>query len=325
MEALIIAIIVGVAVYGLYSVMFVGKYATGGDHTRQALGQIYEENKTVNRSQTEIDETMEILKADIDDSFALKLLSVMPFGKNACVNIVKAGMQHKAGVLMLFVVALIVIGMVLVTKQQANPVLYLVAIALPLYIGHRIVQGRIKKRNEQFINMFPDVLDMIVRSVRSGFPLNTAISMVADNMEPPVSTEFRQVADEVALGRSLSESLERLAVRIPEQDVRFFVVVLKIQQETGGNLAEVITNLSNVIRKRKQLRRKIKAMTAEGRVTGYILGAIPIVMFIALYFASPGHLDPLFDTSTGNIILGISIGLIIVAQLIVHKMIDIDI
>ena len=104
--------------------------------------------------------------------------------------------------------------------------------------------------------MFPDVLDMIVRSVKSGFPLNTAIKLIAENMEPPVSTEFQQVSDEVALGRPLNHSLARLAERIPEQDIKFFVVVLNVQQETGGNLAEVIGNLSGIIRKRKHLRMK---------------------------------------------------------------------
>ncbi len=325
MAPLIIGLIVGLVVYGMYALVFAGKYAAGAGHTKHALDQIYEENRTSLDAQGELEETLEILKADIDDSAALKILSFLPFGKKAVVNIVKAGLQEKAGLLMLVTLILVIVAVVGVLKANLHPGLLFVAALLPIWLVSRYVAGRIKKRNDQFIDMFPDVLDMIVRSVRSGFPLNTAISMVAENMEPPISTEFAQVADELALGRSLGEALERLALRIPEQDIRFFVVVLKIQQETGGNLAEVITNLSNIIRKRKQLRRKIKAMTAEGRVTGYILSAIPIVLFVALLYSSPQHLDPLFDTSQGNIIFGISIGLIVLAQIIVRKMIDIDI
>jgi len=129
----------------------------------------------------------------------------------------------------------------------------------------------------------------------------------------------------VSYGRTLPEALLRMSRRIDEQDLHFFVVVLSVQQETGGSLAEVLANLSSVIRKRKQLRQKIHALTSEGRTTSYILGGLPVMEFCILYWVSPGYLDPLFATLTGNIILGIAIGLIVSAMWVVRAMINIDI
>ena len=166
---------------------------------------------------------------------------------------------------------------------------------------------------------------MIVRSVRSGHPLNSAMRMIAENMDNPVKEEFKQVVDEVSYGRSLPEALNRLAQRIDEPDLNFFVVVLSVQQETGGSLAEVLSNLSSIIRKRRQLRLKIRALTSEGRATSYVLGGLPVVEFIALYFVTPAYLDPLFDTIQGNVILGVAAGLILIAMWIVRAMVNIDI
>lgn len=166
---------------------------------------------------------------------------------------------------------------------------------------------------------------MIVRSVRSGFPITTAFKMVAENMEPPVKEEFAQVVNEIAMGRTITDTLTRLGERIQEPDINFFVVVLSVQQETGGNLSEVIGNLSNIIRKRKQLRMKIKAMTSEGRATAVILGSLPFVIFFVLYFMRRDYLEPLWKERTGQMLLGGSLGMVALCMWIVNQMINIDI
>ena len=144
-------------------------------------------------------------------------------------------------------------------------------------------------------------------------------------MEAPVNGEFQQVVSEIAAGRSVNETLNRLAARINEPDINFFVVVLSVQQETGGNLAEVISNLSGIIRKRKQLRLKIKAMTSEGRATAWILGALPVVVFFILYFMRREYIRPLWEETMGQMILGTAIGLVFLCMWVVNQMIDIDI
>lgn len=189
----------------------------------------------------------------------------------------------------------------------------------------KYLERQIEKRNQLFLDMFPEAIDMIVRSVKSGHPLNTALRMIADNLDAPIGPEFRQVVNEITYGRPVVEALRRLAKRIDESDIHFFVVVLSVQQETGGNLAEILTNLSNVIRGRKRLNQKIRAMTSEAKATGWVLGGLPIFQFGALKIANPTYLDPLFNTLIGNIMLAIAIGLMMLALWIVSQMIKIDI
>lgn len=184
---------------------------------------------------------------------------------------------------------------------------------------------RIFKRQMAFLNQFPEALDMIVRSVRSGFPINAALQMVADTAEEPIRSEFRQMCDEIIAGRSMHQVLSRLATRVNQQDVRFFAVVLSVQQETGGNLAEIIGNLSGILRKRKQLRMKIHAITSEGRATGLVLGALPVLVFGALYMTQPDYLTPFFTTSFGNMLLGIAGSLLATCFVVVKQMIKVDI
>lgn len=271
------------------------------------------------------DDQQSILRTDFSGMPLFQFIAKFPYGEKLGSVLLKAGLEEKAAPIIFFMLAMMVLAPIIVYDMTGRFWFALGAFLAVPYMTHNYASKKIKARNIKFINDFPDVLDMIVRSVRSGFPLNTALNMVAENMEAPISTEFRQVVDEIALGRSLDDALIRLSQRIDEQDVKFFIVVLRVQQETGGNLAEVITNLSNVIRKRKQLRLKIRAMTSEGRATGWILGAIPVVLFSALYLITPTHLEPLLNTDTGNMWLGIAVGLVVLAQVIVRKMLNVEI
>jgi tight adherence protein B len=253
---------------------------------------------------------------------ALKL----PLGKSTYELLMKTGWGENIPRFWLYFFAgFVVVSLLMMRTPLAGPLGIVAAFFITLWFARKRLKGKLTKRNDQFVSQFPDAIDMIVRSVRSGHPLNTSFRMISDNMEPPIATEFRQVVDEVAYGRTLVEALVRLSHRIDEPDLNFFVVVLSVQQETGGNLAEVLGNLSNVIRKRKQLRLRIKAMTSEGRATGYVLGGLPVVVFGALFFLSPGYLDPLLYTTPGNIILGAAGFLIYMAQVIVKQMVNIDI
>ncbi len=323
LESIVIALVVFFIIFALLMKFILPKMLGTADteHTKHALRKIMEESQAVQQEASP--ET--VFKSDFTDSALLRAMMNMPGGYSLASNILKAGYGQKAGAFMLFTLLLLLVFFMIASSMGAGIVGYLGAILLTYFIPMKYLEMRIKKRNDQFINMFPDVLDMIVRSVRSGFPLNTAIQMVAENMEPPVSTEFKQVANEVALGRTMDEALSRLAERIDEPDINFFVVVLNVQQETGGNLAEVIGNLSSIIRRRKQLRLKIKAMTSEGRATGWVLGALPVVVFGLLLFIAPHHLDPLFDSMEGNMLLVVAGGLLALTFWIVRQMVDIDI
>lgn len=249
----------------------------------------------------------------------------LPLLRNLYTAQVQAGFQRHTPLVMMILVGLLFVCTAFCLFSGFGPMSIILGPAAAYLLPYKFFKRKVRKRNEKFINLFPDVLDMIVRSVRSGFPITTAFKMVAENMEAPVNTEFQQVVSEISAGRSVNETLTRLSARISEPDISFFAVVLSVQQETGGNLAEVVSNLSGIIRKRKQLRLKIRAMTSEGRATAIILGSLPVVVFFILYFMRREYLKPLWEEPMGQMILGSAIGLVVFCMWVVNQMIDIDI
>lgn len=315
------------AVAGLVFVVFllIAMKSISSDKSQRKkafLGRILQDTKEEN--ELVIDQQAnygQLLKDNTGDasSFPYNLPGI----KEICDLLVKAGMWEKRAIFFSAMAALF-IATALATHKMGI-VSILIALLVAYLLPRKFLASKIDRRNQKFLDMFPDAVDLIVRSVRSGHPINTAMRMITENMDSPIRDEFRQVVDEVSYGRTLPEALKRMSARLALQDIDFFVVVLSVQQETGGSLTEVLTNLSSIIRKRKQLRAKIRAMTSEGRATSYILGAIPVVEFGALYYITPSYLDPLFTTLTGNIILGIAACLIIASQYVIRIMINIDI
>lgn len=258
-----------------------------------------------------------------DDSFIRSL----PFLGDTYDLMLKSGLEPNIGTILLYMAGSFLIAFLFLNYLVlGNPLFSLIgAIFAAIFIPRAYLQRRVAKRNLQFINQFPDAIDMIVRSVKSGHPINAAFRMIAENMSHPVSTEFQKVVDEVAYGRSLPEALKRMASRIQEPDANFFVVVLSVQQETGGNLAEVLTNLSNVIRKRKQLRLKIRALTAEGRASAWVVGFMPVIVAGLIHLVNPEYLRPLWETDTGRMWIWISAGLIFCAVFVIRKMLNVKV
>ena len=156
-------------------------------------------------------------------------------------------------------------------------------IALP-YLVLRILRGR---RQKAFGAQFPDGLDMIVRSLRAGHPVPIAIAMVAREMRDPIGSEFGIVADEITYGADLETALRNLYFRIGQDDLPLFVTAVAIQGSTGGNLGEILENLSGVIRQRFKMRRKIRALAAEGRASALILSSLPIAIFLMIQIVAP--------------------------------------
>jgi tight adherence protein B len=165
------------------------------------------------------------------------------------------------------------------------------ATALP-YLVLRILRGRRQKR---FGAQFPDSLDIIVRSLRAGHPVPIAINMVAREMPDPVGSEFGIVVDEITYGADLESALRSLYFRIGQDDLPLFVTAVAIQGSTGGNLGEILENLSKVIRDRFKMRRKIRALAAEGRASAMILSSLPIAMFLIIQFVAPDFYSQVWD------------------------------
>lgn len=191
------------------------------------------------------------------------------------------------------------------------------AFGLPLLAISFFAQRRRKKMQAQF----PVALDIFVRALRSGHPVSSAIDLLTTEMEDPLGSEFGLVADEVAYGAPLNEALEDLAERWDLEDIRMFVTSLSVQTETGGNLAEVLDNLSVVIRSRTALYLKVRALSSEGRMTGWLLTALPILSFVILFTSNPEFYlsvaeDPVFYIGFPALIVWYLIGVMMIRRLV---------
>ncbi|CAD5284811.1 Tight adherence protein B [Bosea sp. 62] len=182
-----------------------------------------------------------------------------------------------------------------------------------------------KKRMLRFINEFPNALDVIVRGIKSGLPLNDCLRIIANEAQEPVKSEFRLIVEAQTLGLSLTDAATKLYERMPCAEANFFGIVLAIQQKTGGNLAETLANLSRVIRERRKMRDKIKAVSMEAKASAAIIGSLPPAVAGLVYVTSPGYMDALFYTNAGRIALvGCGIWMLI-GVLVMRKMINFQI
>jgi tight adherence protein B len=159
------------------------------------------------------------------------------------------------------------------------------------------------RRMRAFEEQFPEALDLIARALKAGHAFATGLKMAADELPEPVGPEFRKTFDEQNFGLPLKESLENLTLRMPLIDVRFFATAVLIQRETGGNLSEILENLAHVVRERFKILRQVRVYTAHGRLTGYVLLALPAVLCIALMFINPDHMNLLFRERMGQMML----------------------
>ena len=160
----------------------------------------------------------------------------------------------------------------------------------------------ISRRQKKFTKEFSNAIDVIVRGVKSGLPVNECLKIIAKEAPAPVNEEFHQLTEGIRIGLSLEQALERMQDRMPLHEVRFFGIVLLIQQQTGGNLAEALGNLAGVLRGRKMMEGKIKALSSEAKASAMIIGALPFLVMVMVSLTSPGYLNPLIDTQLGNFI-----------------------
>jgi tight adherence protein B len=197
----------------------------------------------------------------------------------------------------------------------------LLGMAAPfIFLRHR-KSTRLKKFEEQF----PEALDLLSRAIRAGHAFTTAMGMVADEALDPVGPEFKKTFDQQNFGLPLKDALNQMTERIPLLDVRFFVTAVLIQRETGGNLSEILDNLAHVVRERFKILRQVRVYTAHGRMTGYVLMALPAALAIALSFINPEHINLLFTERMGQMMVGGAIVMQIVGYLWIKQVIKIEV
>jgi tight adherence protein B len=172
----------------------------------------------------------------------------------------------------------------------AIPLGLFVGIAIPHFVIGKLIQRRVNK----FTARFPDAIELMVRGLRSGLPISETVGIVADELQAPVGTEFRTVADKMRIGRTMDVALQETANRLGTAEFQFFVISLAIQRETGGNLAETLSNLADVLRKRSAMKLKIRAMSSESKASAYIIGALPFIVFGLIWFINGKYMQNFF-------------------------------
>ena len=175
---------------------------------------------------------------------------------------------------------------------------FLLSILLGMFVGigmpHFIIGKMIKRRINKFNNNFPDAIELMVRGLRSGLPITETLGIVAGEIPGPVGIEFRMVSDKMKIGRTMEAALQETADRLGTAEFQFFVITLAIQRETGGNLAETLSNLADVLRKRAQMKLKIRAMSSESKASAYIVGSLPFVVFTLVWMINPHYMHTFF-------------------------------
>lgn len=194
-----------------------------------------------------------------------------------------------------------------------------------LGIPHMVIGRKIRKRKLQFLKLFPEGIDLIVRGLRAGLPVAEAFQTISKEIPPPVGNTFATISQQIGLGVPMERALIETAQRLDMTEFNFFVTTIILQRETGGNLGEILNNLSEVLRQRQMMKLKIGALSSEARASAFIVGSLPFVVFGLLKLISPKYLDPLFDDYRGNMALMGACVSLVVGAFIMKRMTELEI
>lgn len=221
--------------------------------------------------------------------------------------------------------SLLVAAMVAIAAAVAGgldlPAAAFAGLAAGLLLPHKVVGFLGERRAKAFTNLFPDGIDLMVRGLRSGLPVSECIQSIGAEMADPVGLEFRAIADAARLGQSLDDALWATAKRLNTADFNFFVITLNVQRETGGNLAETLANLSDILRKRKQMKQKVKAMSSEARASAYILGSLPFLMLAILMVLNTDYAMMLFTDPRGHTAVAVGVAMLVTGVGVMFRMV----
>jgi tight adherence protein B len=193
--------------------------------------------------------------------------------------------------------ACVIVVITTLLTMRGAPIALSLLVGLFLGIGgpHFFIGKMIKRRITKFNSNFPDAIELMVRGLRSGLPITETIGIVSSELPGPVGIEFRMVVDKMKIGRTMEAALQDTADRLGTAEFQFFVITLAIQRETGGNLAETLSNLADVLRKRAQMKLKIRAMSSESKASAYIVGSLPFIVFTLVWMINPTYMAGFFS------------------------------
>jgi len=243
----------------------------------------------------------------------------------------QANLKIRAGnILMLCMVsavALAGVGYLAAGSLPPNQAVLFAAVGLVLggFLPYSYASYRRTKRFQKFEELFPEAIDTLARAVRAGHAFTTALELIANELSEPVASEFRKLFEEQKFGLPVRDALMNLAERVPLVDVKFFVTAVMLQRETGGNLAEILDNLSYVIRERFKIMRQVRVYTAQGRLTMMLLMGLPPVIVVTMLMTSPAFIRPLFADPIGHFLVVAGIVLQTMGYFVIRKIIQIQV
>lgn len=247
------------------------------------------------------------------------LVAALPHAENLRLQLYRAGLTIPVPRFVVLTLGLAVgawiLGSTLLLEPSRALLFAVLASALPWIQVKRLAA----KRMRAFEAQFPAALELVTRALRAGNSLTFALQMVGDELPDPVGTEFAHVAQQIKLGQEVDAALEELAYRIPVGDLPFFVTAVSIQRTTGGNLAEILDKLSQLIRERFKLYGKIRSLTAVGRASANLLAVWPLFMVGALYMVAPDYVAPLWEHEKGFLLVLVSIGLVVFGYVLCRR------
>jgi tight adherence protein B len=241
------------------------------------------------------------------------------------IRLIRAGLSIKPRTYYLLSLATGLVGGIVVLATGSSPtvsllVAFVCGFGLPRWVLARLT----KRRQAKFMLEFANAIDIIVRGIKSGLPLSDCLQIIAAESPEPVRSEFVDLVEQQKIGVPLSRAFERMFERMPLQEVNFFAIVIAIQSQTGGNLAEALSNLSGVLRDRYRLQAKVKAFSAEAKTSAIIIAALPPIVILAVFFTAPDYISMLWKERLGNIMLIASGIWMLIGIFVMRKMINFD-
>lgn len=222
-------------------------------------------------------------------------------------------------------IAVVVVLVVSVLLGKSLIIGLLLGLMFGLGLPHLYVKRKLRKRQLLFLKLFPEAIELMVRGLRAGLPIAESFNVVSRELPPPMGDTFATISQQTALGVPMEKALADAAVRIDLTEFNFFVTTIIMQRETGGNLGEILSNLSEMLRARQMMKLKIGALSSEARASAYIVGALPFVVFAMLSVISPEYLDPLYNDYRGNLSLLAALGSMVLGAIIMKRMTQLEI
>jgi tight adherence protein B len=244
---------------------------------------------------------------------------------NIRAQLASANLKLTAGEFLALTVICVISAAALAHLWKHNVIVTLVAAILAFFAPRWYVSYLQGKRLKEFNGQLADTINLLVNSIRSGYSVLQAMEAVGREMPPPVSEEFARVVKEVQLGLPLEQALDNMLRRVPSEDLDLMITAINVQREVGGNLAEVLDAINFTIRERVRIKGEIRALTAQGRASGYLISFLPVALSGFIYLVNPTFIETLINDPCGWIMIGIAVLGIVLGFLIIRKIVDIEI